>query len=392
MSTIPPSIDDDLMSLVRSADPLAGEDDAVGADGPESLLQQILASTREERGAGHSRRTTIGRVAAVGAVAAVGLGVGVAVIGDGGGQVTPASAAVVRHAIAAVALPSGTILHVDMSATQDNGDGATVSWRDQSWQQNDAPYDRRQLETSQDGTTTESANVGRAEQVYDPATNTIYASPVTDGASSAAQRPYRLSRGPRPGTFILRPTVYTVSANGTVKTVHGSRRGSVVITAAQAKALRDGTDRVKWHHTGGANTLNGMKLEVVPKASSAAAQPSDGADPDSPDFRNQILALLRSGGATLVGHATVDGRDTLEIASADGHTTYYVDPGTYAPVELDTTGTTGGVKLRFETWELLPASDANDALLSLSDQHPGATVDHSQADYVAAEKRLFPNG
>jgi hypothetical protein len=34
----------------------------------------------------------------------------------------------------------------------------------------------------------------------------------------------------------------------------------------------------------------------------------------------------------------------------------------------------------------------NGAVLSLTAQHPSATVDRNQADYVAAEKRLFPNG
>ena len=44
---------------------------------------------------------------------------------------------------------------------------------------------------------------------------------------------------------------------------------SIVITASEAKALRIGTDRVRWHHAGGANTLNGLRLEVVPAAAAA---------------------------------------------------------------------------------------------------------------------------
>ena len=93
-----------------------------------------------------------------------------------------------------------------------------------------------------------------------------------------------------------------------------------------------------------------------------------------------------------MGHATIGGRDTLELRSRDGHITYYVDASSYAPVQLDTTGTDGGTSLRFTTYEVLPADDANEALLSLTAQHPSATVDSNQADYLAAEKRLFPNG
>ena len=93
----------------------------------------------------------------------------------------------------------------------------------------------------------------------------------------------------------------------------------------------------------------------------------------------------------MVGHRTIDGQDTIEIASADGHTTYYVDPGTYKPVELRTRGTDGGTALRFRTYETLDP-DASRSLLSLAAQHPGARVDRDPAHYQAAEARLFPKG
>jgi hypothetical protein len=381
MTTIPPTIDDDLMTLVRSADPLEGEDDSAP---DEVILREILAAPREERRPSVLRRPTAVRIAAVTAVAAVAFVVVAELTGDGGGGVTPASAAVLRHARAALAQSPDTILHVDMTGTQTNPDGTTVSWRDESWQQNAAPYDRRQVET-QNGTTSESANVGDQEQVYDPTADTIYASSST----AAATHKLFLTPGPRSGTFVLHPTMFGVRPDGTFKVTPGTR-GSVVITAAQARALRNGTARVTWRRSHAPGALNGHRLAVVHKA---PAGPSDtSADPDSSDFRSQILALLQSGGANLVGHATVDGRDTLEIRSQEGTTTYYVDPTSYDPVELDTTGDGGGVNLHFTTWEELPANDANVALLSLTAQHPSATVDRNQADYLAAEKRVFPNG
>jgi hypothetical protein len=122
----------------------------------------------------------------------------------------------------------------------------------------------------------------------------------------------------------------------------------------------------------------------------AAASPPD-PDPSSGSFRDQILALLSSGGAQVAGHATIDGRDAIEIDSADGHTTYFVDPHTYAPVELRTRGTGGGTALRFRTYENLDLA-GNSSLLSLEAQHPDARVDRDAADYRAAESRLFPHG
>jgi len=384
MTTTPPITDDDLMELVRSADPLDTETSAATPEAAESLLREILAAPRGQRRRRTRPSTTVAaRLAAVGVAAAVAVGAVFALTGDRGG-VAPASAAVVKHALAAVAQHPGTILHVDVSGTQTADGTPTVVWRDESWQQNSAPYARRQLETSSDGTT-ESASAGKTEQVYDPVTNTIYTSTPT----AAAQPKFWLFPGPTAGTYTLRLAVFMVTPGHGYKVVPGGPRETLVITARQARALKDGTDVVRWkrrHAHGGSRFVPA----VVP-ASAVKTAPSS-ADPSSQGFRGQILALLRSGGAQLVGPATIDGRDTLEIRSRDGHTTYYVDPSTYAPVELDTTGTGGGTRLRVNTYEELPAGGANLALVSLTAQHPSATVDRDRADYVAAEKRLFPHG
>jgi hypothetical protein len=392
MTALPPITDDDLLELVRAADPLDGDATPLDAD---ALLSEILATARTDGHAStHNRRTAVVRITAVGAAVAAASAAAFALSGGGRGTVTPASAAVIRHALAALDQPAGTILHVDMTGTQDNGDGTTITWRDRSWQENDPPYDRRQVETTPEGTTTESGNVGQSEQVYDPATNTIYMSTAASSSATVSKQPrFRLSAGPRPGAYLLRLRVYRVLVkHGGAARIMATHE-SLVVTAAQARALKDGTDVVRWRRrpsrTGHKHPRFVPTIVSAPRAPKPAAT---SAEPDSPAFADQIRALLRSGGARLVGHATIDGRDTLEIRSRDGHTTYYVDPTTYAPVELDTTGTDGGTSLYFTTYELLPANDANDALLSLTAQHPSATVDQNQADYVAAEKRIFPHG
>ncbi len=394
MTPTTPVAENDVMELVRGIDPLEGDLNPVTDESAESLLREILAAPRPERSP-RTRPSTeaLVRLAAVGSAAAVVIAAVIAVTSDDRGAVAPASAAVVRHALAAAAQPAGTILHVDMRGSQNNGDGTTITWRDESWQASGATGDRRQVETNPDGTTAESATVGDTEQVYDPATNTIYASTTTAGsAKSEAQRTYRITPGPTANTYVVRLMVFRIAPGRGYKIVPGrGQKYRLVITASQAQALKDRSDIIKWVRAPrSAATLNGYRPAVVPAPTAATAP--DCSNFGSQDYGDQILTLLRSCGAHLVGHATIGGRDTLELRSQDGHITYYVDASSYAPVQLDTTGTDGGTSLRFTTYEVLPANDSTEALLSLTAQHPSATVDRNQGDYVAAEKRLFPNG
>jgi hypothetical protein len=233
--------------------------------------------------------------------------------------------------------------------------------------------------------------VGDSEQVYDSATDKIYASTSTAlSAKPEAHRRYWLSPGPIANTFTLRLAVFRVTPRHGYKIVPGrGRQYRLVITRSQAKALKDGSDVVKWVRAPrGADTLNGYRPAVVPAP--AAATAPDCSDFGSQDYGDQILTMLRSCGAHLVGHATIGGRDTLELRSQDGHITYYVDASSYAPVQLDTTGTDGGTSLRFTTYEVLAANDADEALLSLTAQHPSATVDRSQAELPGGGEALVP--
>jgi hypothetical protein len=296
-----------------------------------------------------------------------------------------AGASVVDRAVAAVAPSPGTILHVDMHGFQANGDGSTITWRDESWRQQGPRHDGRQIETAPDGSVVETATANGREEVYDSARNTIYVSAPESTATPAELNSYDIEAGPRPGTAILR-------VPGRAAEAKGAHVETAVITTKQAKGLKDGTQVIAFKVS--LKTKN-ISLTVIPASSvpkpPPASDDSSTADPGSGDFRSQILALLRSGQARVVGHRTIDGQDTIEIASADGHTTYYVDPETYRPVELDTRGTNGGTALRFRTYETLD-SDANSDLLSLEAQHPGARIDRVPAHFNAAQERLFPHG
>jgi hypothetical protein len=342
--------------------------------------QQLEAAVRADL-ARRRRRRLAGRVAlACSGAAAVALGA-LSVFGHGSTVVRPASAeSVVRRSLAALAHKPDTILHVRMLGSQQNGDGSTVSWSDESWQAESPPYGRRAIQIGTDGSKVESTSDTHGEQVYDSATNTIYVGPrPAAGSPEELNRPHLLP-GLRPGTFILR--------------VGPARRGALtlVITAAQARAFRAGTLGIGFKLGKPGGSVDDAKLVLMPiQKRPGKTSPSRTPDPWSPAFRDQILELLSSGGARVVGHKTIDGRETIEISSDDGHTVYFVDPGNYQPVELDTHGTDGGTELRFRVYELLPIAGNGD-LLSLAAQHPTARVDRKVVDYQAAQARLFPHG
>ncbi len=69
-----------------------------------------------------------------------------------------------------------------------------------------------------------------------------------------------------------------------------------------------------------------------------------------------------------------------------------MDASTYDPIEWTTTGTDGGVTLRFSAFEELPVDTDSRQLLSLQDQHPNAQVVRGAAAYIPAESRLYPHG
>jgi hypothetical protein len=386
---------------------------------PNSLIgyQQALekAIRREIAGAAASRRRRrvwIRFALASGATAAVALGALSLLVSGAPSRVAPAAAAVIHRAAAALAGTPGTILHIKFTATQDNGNGTTVSWSQETFDEQESPYDSRMVNVQLPGTPrgVEQATVAGAPELYDPTRNTIYVGPPPSGRSPETPGlrvpAYRFDPGPTPGTYTVQaPLVFIGGSSGarSASVAGGSARTwrkrtiwrIVVVTAAQAKALRKGRDIIRWKIQGrGTRMPRITDARVVPGlwASSASTQ-TDPADvnPFSPAFRGQILALLGSGDAEVVGHSTVDGRDTLEIRSRDGHIVYYVAQDTYRPVELTTRGTSGATTMRFTTYEELPVND-NTALLSLTAQHPSATIDRNVAEYAAAQARLFPHG
>jgi hypothetical protein len=107
-------------------------------------------------------------------------------------------------------------------------------------------------------------------------------------------------------------------------------------------------------------------------------------------YRAKILGLLESGRVQEAGRETIDGRDAVRLVSDDGSVTLLVDAGTYEPIEWRVREDGQEAVTRFPTYEHLPATDANAALLSLTVRHPDATVDSDPSHYQAALERLNP--
>ena len=290
-------------------------------------------------------------VLAVAAAAALGLLSGL----TGGGP------SVVQRAAAALQSSDDSILHYRMDAEQQNGDGTSATWSSETWQLRVAPFTRRQIQVDgTDGIRAESVTSGDTNELYDSSNDTIYV------ATSPELRAARM------------PRIEIVSKQKLEKLTGSSRAGVAYLmgggpgAAVKVVATEQGAER--------------LRRQIARER----AQESSGVLPG--EFRDEILGLLDSGRVRVVGHVTVDGRDAIKLESLDGKKTYVVDASSYDPIEWTTTGTSGGVTLRFPVYEELPVGERSMQLLSLQDQHPSAQIVRGATAYIAAEKRLYPHG
>ena len=147
----------------------------------DDLQRAVARDVRTHRR--RRRRVLAGAVvtAAAAAVAATLIGIGWSDGGPSASAVTPAQA--LERARAALAVGAGSIVHVRMEGFQDNGDGTTATWVNETWRSTEAPYATRSIEVGFDGVRAEQdANVGADKQVrvYDATTNTIYVMPEAE--------------------------------------------------------------------------------------------------------------------------------------------------------------------------------------------------------------------
>jgi outer membrane lipoprotein-sorting protein len=311
--------------------------------------EELEHAARRDLGHRRRRRYALRGAVLLAGAAAVALGV-LSALPNGGPSV-------VKQAAAALAADD-SILHYQMNAVQQNGDGTTATWRSETWQLLVAPYTRRQIQIDPNDPRAESVTSGDTNELYDSSNDTIYV------ATSQELRAARMPEIEIVSKSKLEKLTGSTRVNAAyVMRKHGSTAVKVIATKAGAKHLEQ---------------------ELTQQADDSVGAPED--------FRSEILALLQSGKVEVVGHVTVDGRDAIKLESLDGKETYIVDASTYDPIEWATRGTSGGVTLRFPVYEKLPVDDQSLALLDLRAQHPGAQVVRDAHAYIAAESRLYPHG
>jgi hypothetical protein len=309
---------------------------------------ELENAVRRDLGSRRRRRYALRGAAVLAAAAAVALGVL--------GALPAGGPSVVKKAAAALAADD-SILHYQVNAVQDNGDGTTATWSSETWQLLVAPYTRRQIQVDPRDPRAEALTSGDTTELYDSSNDTIY---IT---TSEQLRATRIPTMQIVSQSQLQKLVHNPKVTAAYRILPGTNRPVIVTTKAGAKRVRE-----------------------------QLARESDNTSGAPEDFRSDILALLQSGKVQVVGHVTVDGRDAIKLQSPDGKHVYLVDAQTYDPIEWTTKGTTGGVTMRFPVYEKLPVDDQSKALLSLQAQHPGARVVRDVKAYEAADSRLYPHG
>lgn len=311
------------------------------------------------------RRRILGGAAASCAVAGA-AAAAVAIVATSGGSIGSAWDQHVLRA-AEIALPKpapGTVLHVSVTQTMTRsarGNSALLvpTLDAEGWFEQGPPWrsvTREQVPGHQPTWQTSS-------RLYDPATKRVYVNPPFPSSHPR----FTLTRRGRDGVITLR-----------IATSYGPVRETV--TTAHARGLRTGADAIQWVASLNASHKYFLGATVVSKAQ---APHVSFAVPNltSLTFPTQLHRLLQSGHARVAGRVTVDGRAAIKITipgTPDNQRgTYYVDPTTYRPIELDTNGSSSQeiTRIVFHTYQQLPIK-GNTRLLHLPTP-PGTSVDHN---------------
>jgi hypothetical protein len=93
---------------------------------------------------------------------------------------------IVKKAEAALAVPVNTLIHFRTDGSQDNGDGTTATWSDETWLSNAAQSALRRIEVTSSSAPAETAlSEAGLYQLYDPDTNTVYQRQAAAGSEEA---------------------------------------------------------------------------------------------------------------------------------------------------------------------------------------------------------------
>jgi hypothetical protein len=135
---------------------------------------------------------------------------------------------------------------------------------------------------------------------------------------------------------------------------------------------------IKWGHEGSFNGTSFSSYDASTNTiASGAPGPVAGSSHEPVDVAATLRALVQAGNAQVVGTTTIQGTPAYELSvSGSGdpweNGTAYVAQSDYRPLLIETTA--DNETIDFSTYEYLPATAANLALLDLVAQHPGANV------------------
>jgi hypothetical protein len=331
-----------------------------------------------------ARRPLLALAATV-AVAAVVLVVSGVFSGSGPAGTQAADAAVVRGALAALAHPPGSIvIETYRGLERENpkllqyAPGYTPPRGIQTtgWGQREitetpvgsGPQNEVNLGGPSVNGGVEIGEINGNNELYDPKRNTVYIS---------SQFGADITPGRRSGTFIYTlPKIRNAPAGSAAADQNAHMPPPLTITAAQARALRDGTAAVDVLPNNRRATSNHLKITPAFRVTDETAE---------------IRSELKAGKLRVTGPITVDGRRAIKLVGGHGSATeeYDIAPGTYVPIREIHRWTGTIVTLTYSEYRVLPATAANARLLSLAFRHPTARVDRNHADYLAAQSRLI---
>ena len=301
-----------------------------------------------------------------------------AITGGGPAGVPAADAAVLRGALNALAHP-GTVLIESYTGTSrinpkygryapGTRPSHIESFRFTAHEITETPAGKgAQNELNLDGGGgREIGELNGTDELYVPRNNTVYLT---------SQYGHAITRGPRPGTFVYtEPKVANAPAGSAAADANAHMPAPLTITAAEARALRDGTASVESIPDNRAQTS--FHLKLVP----AFREALEYSDPTA-----AIRRQLAAGQLRVAGRMTVMGHPAIRLVASDGLTEDDVAPSTYAPLRT-VTGTRGNTTIiTYHEYRSLPATPANERLLDLRARHPQARVVHSDRAYLAQQ-------
>ena len=390
------------MSTTRPQNPLSRLNPVSDADAARAASPQMLADLAaaivatpappQARGRGwHGgspgsvRRPGLTLAVVAGLLAALVLGVTGALSGQGPAAPQVADAAVLRGAAAALAHPPGSIvIDFDSNVQKTNPKflkfaagykpprgTQTVRWSNHEITETPVgtgPQNEVNLGGPSVSRGVQIGEVNGNNELYDPTTNTVYIS---------SQYGPDITLGAKPGTFIYtQPKLQGAPSGSAAAEQNAHRPPPLTITAAQARALRNGTSQVQILGRPDRPSTYRMKIAPAFRVTLTTAE---------------IQAQLTAGRLKVAGPTTVDGRKAIKLISIHGAYRYEYDvaPGTYYPIKQVFRSRAITITTVYSKYLVLPATPANQQLLNLAARHPGARIDHNPADYQAAQARLI---